>query len=116
MWGFIGLVLEAFGIAIILGTQAVFVLKARKKYGSIGTAFLMITAMRWGMNKEKVEETVKDKQKLKEALKKFPHAEWLYEDFKYSVIGLTVGLLGLLCQILDPYFFELANFLRCLWS
>ena len=59
------------------------------------------------MDKEKVEESVKDKQKLKEAFEKFPHARLLYDDFKSSVIGLIVSFLGLLCQLLDPYFYEI---------
>ena len=99
MLGLIGLVLETLGIAIILGSQVVFIWKAHRKYGSLGTAFLEIQATRIYMNREKVEETVRHKHKLKEALEKFPHAKLLYDNFKYSVVGLIVGILGLLFQL-----------------
>jgi len=102
--GLIGLILEALGIVIVLGSQVIFILKARKKYGSLGTAFLEIQATRIYMDDEKVQETVKDKQKLKKAFGKFPHAELLYDNFKYSVVGLEVSFLGLVCQLIDLYF------------
>jgi len=97
----IGEFIQALGIAIVLVSQAFFVWKARKKYGSLGTAFLEIQAMRWYMNPEDVEKTSKDKQKLKEALKGFPHAELLYHDFKYSVIGLIITLVGLIIAMFE---------------
>ena len=97
----IGEFIQALGIAIVLVSQAFFVWKARKEYGSLGTAFLEIQATKFYMNKEEVKETVKDKQKLKEAFQKFPHAELLYNDFKYSVIGLVITLIGLIIAMLD---------------
>jgi len=56
------------------------------------------------MNVEKVKETVKDKQKLKEAFKKFPHANLLYDNFKYSVVGLIVTLAGLIISVITFFF------------
>lgn len=97
----IGELLQAFGVAIVLVTQAFFVWKARKKYGNLGTTFLEIQAMRVYMNDEDVKETVKDKQKLKEALKKFPHAKLLYDNFRYSVIGLIITLVGLIISMFE---------------
>lgn len=92
----IGEFLQAVGVAIVLVSQAFFLWKAYKKYGSLGTAFLEIQAARCYMNDEDVEKTVKDKQKLKEALQNFPHASWLYDDFRYSVVGLILTLVGLI--------------------
>ena len=97
----IGTFLQILGVVVILASQAVFVWKTRKKYGSLGTAFLEIQAMRCYMNDEQVKETVKDKQKLKEALEKFPHAKLLYDDFKYSVIGLVITLVGLIVEMVE---------------
>lgn len=97
----IGEFVQILGIAIVLITQAFFIWKARKKYGSLGTAFLEIQAMRFYMNDEDVKKTVKDKKKLKEALKKFPHAGLLYHDFKYSVIGLIITLMGLIIAMFE---------------
>lgn len=94
-----GLVLETLGIIIILGTQAIFFWRVREKYGSLGTAFLDIEATRIAMDEDKLEETARDKQKLKEAFKRHPHAKLLYENFKYSVFGLIVGVVGLILQL-----------------
>lgn len=96
----IGEIFQATGVLIILITQAFFVRKARKKYGSIGTAFLEIQAARL-ISDEYVKKTAKDKQKLKEALKLFPHAKLLYDDFKYSLIGLIITLAGLIISMFD---------------
>ena len=96
----IGQLLQVLGLVIVLGSQAFFAWRAHKEYGSLGTAFLEIQAMRSYMNEEQVKETVKDKQKLQEALEKFPHAKLLYDDFKYSVIGLVITLVGLVISIL----------------
>lgn len=97
----IGELLQALGVAIVLVSQAFFVWKTRKKYESLGTAFLEIQAMRFYMNDEDVKKTVKDKQKLKEAFEKFPHAKLLYDDFKYSVIGLIITLVGLIIEMFE---------------
>jgi hypothetical protein len=96
----IGQLVQALGIGIVLASQGVFVYYARKKYGSLGTAFLEIQAMRVYMNDDEVKETAKDKQKLKKALKKFPHAKLLYDDFRYSIIGLITTLVGLIVSML----------------
>lgn len=97
----IGEFIQTLGIVIVLISQAFFVWKARKKYGSLGMAFLEIQAMRWYMNPEDAEKTSKDKQKLKEALKNFPHAELLYDNFRYSVIGLIITLIGLIIAMFE---------------
>jgi hypothetical protein len=97
----IGTLLQALGVVMVLGSQAFFVRRARKKHGSLGTAFLEIQAMRVYMNPEKVKETVRNKQKLKEAFEKFPHAKLLYDDFKYTVIGLVITLVGLIIEMFE---------------
>lgn len=97
----IGTLLQALGVVVVLGSQAVFIWKTRKKYGSLGTAFLEIQAMRCYMNDEQVKETVKNKRKLKEALEKFPHAKLLYDDFKYTVFGLVITLAGLIIEMFE---------------
>ena len=97
----IGIILQTLGVGIVLGSQVVFVWKARKRYGNLGTAFLEIQSTRVYMNNEKVKETVKDKQKLKEALEKFPHAKLLYDDFKITVIGLVVTIVGLILSMFE---------------
>jgi hypothetical protein len=97
----IGELLQALGVVVILVGQAFFVSKARKQYGRLGTAFLEIQATRVYMNDDDVKETVKDKQKLKEAFEKYPHAELLYDDFRYSVFGLIITLAGLIIAMLE---------------
>lgn len=97
----IGEVLQIIGVVVVLVSQIFFILRVRKKYGRLGTAFLEIQATRQYMNDEKVKKTAKDKQKLKEALKLFPHAELLYDNFKYSLIGLIITLVGLIIALFE---------------
>ncbi len=70
----IGMLLQILGVVMVLVSQAFFAQRARKKHRRLPIAFLEIQAMRWGMTKEQIEETAKDKQKLKEAFNKFPLA------------------------------------------
>lgn len=112
----IGEFLQVLGVAIVLVSQAFFIWKARKKYGSLGTAFLEIQAMRFYMDDEDVKKTVEDKQKLKEALKKFPHAELLYDNFKYSLIGLIITLVGLVIAMFEGSILLSLDFLSKMYS
>jgi len=58
----IGMLLQALGVIIVLGSQVLFVWGARKKHKSLGTAFLEIQAAKFYMNKEQVKETSRDKK------------------------------------------------------
>ena len=90
-----GLVLEGLGIIIILVSQVVFWLRVRKKWGSLEKAFLDLTAPRWGFEKSVL---VMSKTEVKKVFKLFPLAKFLYDDFKYTVVGLVVSLSGILLQ------------------
>lgn len=98
----IGLVLQAMGVVIILISQAVFLFRVRRKWGSLKKAFLDLTSPRFAIDDEKLAEM--PKTKLREAFKVFPLAKFLYDDFIISVVGLLCTLLGILLPLLKSLF------------
>jgi len=91
---FISKVLQALGIAIILGSQLVFLYRIRKKWHSLKKAFLALTTPQLGIEKERLSKM--SKTELEEKFKIFRLAKFLYEDFITSVIGLVFSLIGTL--------------------
>jgi len=96
----IGQSIQVIGIVIVLGSQALFVWRVRKKYGSLKTAFLEIQLPAKVYDPKEIKETARDKQKLKRAFEEHPHAHMLYENFKWTVFGLIFTLVGLIVSML----------------
>jgi len=88
----IGLLFQTVGIFIVLASQVIFCFGARKEYGSVKKAFLSISFPRVAMSEEQLRRL--SRAELDEALKKFPLAELLYDDLRFSVIGLVFTLIG----------------------
>jgi hypothetical protein len=88
----IGLVLQIVGIAIVLISQAIFILRAWKRYSSLKKAFLSLSFPIVGMEEEEIERL--SKTELEEIFKEAQLAMFLYDDFKISVIGLVFTLIG----------------------
>ena len=95
----IGEILQVIGVVVVLGSQLVFVVKARRKYKNLQTAFLDITAARYCFTDEEFKELSKNKEKLRQAFGEFPHAKILYEDFIVSIFGLIITLAGLIIAL-----------------
>ena len=69
MLGLIGLVLEAIGIIIILGSQAIFVSKARKRYGVWGLRFWRYKPQDFIWIKKKLKNQSKTNKSSRKLLK-----------------------------------------------
>ena len=104
MLGLIGLFLEIMGLVIVLFSQALFLYRSKKKWGSLPKAFLDLTALRLGYDDKKLQRL--SPTEAREALRKlFPFAEFLYQDFRVTVLGLAVSIFGLLLQLVDALLF-----------
>ena len=94
MFELISLFLQTMGLTIILISQAIFYLRVRREWGSLGKAFLSLTTPQSGIGKEKLLKM--SHGETKEALKIFRLARFLYDDFRVSVFGLLCALIGTL--------------------
>ena len=91
----LGLVLQISGLLIILGSQILLWYRARKKWGSVRSLkklFIRFAGAKVAYGKEEVSKMSKDE--ADEGIKKFPFAEFLYDDFVISVIGVALALIG----------------------
>jgi hypothetical protein len=95
-----GQLIQITGIVIILASQAVFVWKAHKQYKNFRIVFLKIAAPRVAMDDKDLDEIAKDKEKTKKAIRDFPLAELLYQDFTTSVFGFVITLVGLMITLI----------------
>jgi len=86
-----GWIVQLVGIIIVLGNQASFYLKTKKNNGSVVKAFYEISAMRWGMNDKELEKA--SDEKIKET---FPLTKWLYSNYRNSIIGAILTLVGVI--------------------
>ncbi len=103
MFQFFGLIIETAGVFVIFAAQFIFFINAKEKYGSIKRAFLTIgSSTQISPGPEEIYK-MSGKQ-VDENLKKFLHATLFYNDFKWSIIGLFVSLLGNSIQMLAIYF------------
>jgi hypothetical protein len=58
----VGQLVQITGVIIVWVSQLVFVWKAHKKYGSLGVAFLVISAPQISMEIDEIKETAKNKK------------------------------------------------------
>lgn len=93
----LGLFLQILGVIIILISQAVFVIRAYKKFGSLKKAFVNLSIPRVGIDDEDFEKI--PNEELKKALRILPLAGLLYDDFRSSIFGLILTLIGLILSI-----------------
>lgn len=103
MFGLIGLILQILGIVIVLVSQALLVYRSHKKWGSLKKTFINWNIARLGMKDEELRRM--SQVELRELIKKFPLADFLYDDFIVSVFGLIITLFGLLCEVVDMLLF-----------
>ncbi len=94
----VGLTLQVLGVLLVLLSQAVFAIRARKKYGSLKKAFFeMVSHIRIRDERPVRERSEEDLKK------KFPEwwafVEFLTEDIWITAIGLLITLLGLLIEM-----------------
>lgn len=91
----LGLVLQISGLLIIVGSQFWLWYRARKKWGSarpLKKLFLDFVCPRAGYSDEKLIKMSEDE--ADKNIKKFPFAEFLYDDLVISVIGVALALIG----------------------
>jgi len=93
----IDLIFQFVGIIVILAAQIVFWIRTYKEYHSLKKAFIDLTCPRFGMDDEKLKRI--SGVELEQALKRFPLAKMLYEDFKISLFGLILTFIGLLLSL-----------------
>jgi len=98
MFGIIGQFLQVLGVSVVLISQVIFYSRARRKYGSLEKAFLDMAFARFGAEDETLKES--NKEKTKRLLEKFPLAQLLWNDFRASVIGLTLTMIGLIIELI----------------
>jgi hypothetical protein len=87
-----GFVFQVLGVVIVLGSSALFWKKARKKYGSLDKAYIDFVAPRIGVDSERLEKL--NAKETREKLRLFPLAEWLRDNYRYSLAGSIVTLTG----------------------
>jgi hypothetical protein len=85
-------ILQLLGAAIVFGSNVWFYQKARTgKYRNVKKKFVEITATRWAMTEKELEEADAD-----EALRKFPLADLLYRNYRDTVVGIILTLIGVI--------------------
>jgi hypothetical protein len=89
----ISLILQVTGIIIIFINQLKFWIEARKEYKGIKRAFLDFAMMRFGVDVEKLSE-----DEVREYYKKFPLANWLYKNYRNSIVGALFTLIGVILR------------------
>lgn len=96
MFELIGLSLEFLGVAVILVSQAIFLYKGKKKCGSIKKFFLRIATPQLGIPDKELRRLSKEQENRQ--LERFLLAGLLYDDFKLSVIGLSLAVIGMILR------------------
>lgn len=91
----ISLTLQLIGVIFFLSNHVLFYRKARK-FGSLKKGFVDKAFPRWAMSDKQLEES-----DAEEALKGSPLAELLYKNYKNSVIGIVITLIGVLLNLVN---------------
>lgn len=91
---FVPLILQLVGVLILLVSNALFYRNSRK-YGGLKKAFVEYAATRFAMTDEELEKADPD-----EVLKTFPLAGVLYRNYRNSIIGVSITLIGVVTSFL----------------
>ena len=89
------LILQVFGVLILLYYNALFLRRSRKEYGGLKKSFVDIAAARASMSDEELRKADADV-----ALRTFPLAQFLYRTYRNSMVGVAITLIGVITSVL----------------
>ncbi len=101
MFEIVGLGFQILGIIIILMAQVIFYMRARQEYGPVmpmKKAFIHLSCAQIGPEKERIKKL--NSVETEEKLKLFGIGQFLWEDMKFSLIGLILTIAGLIIETL----------------
>jgi len=101
MFEIAGLGFQILGVVVILFAQVILYLRARQEYGPVKPMkklFIALSCAQVGLEKERLKNL--NSVETDEKLKRFHVGKFLWDDMKFTLIGLVLTLIGLIIETL----------------